>query len=284
MLDDRLLFSVMTSSINHLVLIFLRIVVHNVEESQLINTLGGGDNSEPVSQLLLLEEFFCPVQSISSAFIPLTYIFPRSEEMVVYSQVLEISARELRVRNNLDLSIANLGDLDGISEVSDTAINLDLVLKDFSKAETSKILSLAGCEALMMNFGLNQHSSTSIPNSPTPKHKTREVRGFWPCGWPWPACPWLTSVKIDDLSLLYHAATSNRRANSKAISCTYWWCHCFVSKVVAKKYNPAPLSIEMGWCRKLALTVVNLFILGKISVWPPRLRSLSDRQSRLDQY
>jgi len=79
---------------------------------------------------LLLEELLCPVQSISSAFISLIYIFLQSEEMVVYSQVLEISARELCVRNNLDLSIANLGDLDGISEVSNTAINLDLVLKE----------------------------------------------------------------------------------------------------------------------------------------------------------
>jgi hypothetical protein len=50
--------------------------------------------------------------------------------MVEYSQVFEISARELRVRNNLDFSIADLGDLDSISEVSDTAINLDLVLKE----------------------------------------------------------------------------------------------------------------------------------------------------------
>ena len=148
MLDDRLLFSVMTSSINHLVLIFLRIVVHNVEESQLINTLGGGDNSEPVSQLLLLEEFFCPVQSISSAFIPLIYIFPRSEEMVVYSQVLEISARELRVRNNLDLSIANLGDLDGISEVSDTAINLDLVLKELFEGGDVEDLVACGLRSI----------------------------------------------------------------------------------------------------------------------------------------
>jgi hypothetical protein len=29
------------------------------------------------------------------------------------------------------------------------------------------------------------------------------------------------------------------------------------SKVVAKKYNPAPLSIEMGCCRKLVLMVAN---------------------------
>jgi hypothetical protein len=63
--------------------------------------------------------------------------------MIEYSQVLEISARELRVRNNLDLSIANLGDLDSISEVSDTAINLDLVLKEL--LEGGDVEDLVAC-------------------------------------------------------------------------------------------------------------------------------------------
>lgn len=45
-------------------------------------------------------------------------------------QVLEVSAREFDVCNDLDLSIANLGDLDGITEVSDTSINLDLILEE----------------------------------------------------------------------------------------------------------------------------------------------------------
>jgi hypothetical protein len=67
----------MASFISHLVLIFLVGIVHNVEESQLVNALGSGDNSEPVSQLLLLEELLGPIQSISSAFIPSIYIFPR---------------------------------------------------------------------------------------------------------------------------------------------------------------------------------------------------------------
>jgi hypothetical protein len=43
-------------------------------------------------------------------------------------QVLEVSSRELGVRNDLDLSITNLGDLNDVAEVSDTAVNLDLVL------------------------------------------------------------------------------------------------------------------------------------------------------------
>lgn len=34
------------------------------------------------------------------------------------------------MRNDLDLSVADLGDLDDIAEVSDTAVNLDLVLEE----------------------------------------------------------------------------------------------------------------------------------------------------------
>ena len=39
-----------------LFIVILSIVVDHVEESELIDTLGSRDNSEPISQLLLLEE------------------------------------------------------------------------------------------------------------------------------------------------------------------------------------------------------------------------------------
>jgi hypothetical protein len=39
---------------NHLLIILLIGVVDNVEEAELVDTLGGRDNSEPISQLLLL--------------------------------------------------------------------------------------------------------------------------------------------------------------------------------------------------------------------------------------
>ncbi|SRR6266536_2345551 len=44
-----------------LILVLISLVVDNVEESELVNTLGGRNNSEPVSQLLLLEELLCPI-------------------------------------------------------------------------------------------------------------------------------------------------------------------------------------------------------------------------------
>lgn len=48
-----------------LVLLFLLLIFVDVEVSELIGTLSGCDNSQPVSQLLLLEELLCQVLQIS---------------------------------------------------------------------------------------------------------------------------------------------------------------------------------------------------------------------------
>ena len=40
----------------YLLIILLGLVVDNIEEAELVNTLGGGDDTEPVTELLLLEE------------------------------------------------------------------------------------------------------------------------------------------------------------------------------------------------------------------------------------
>jgi len=45
---------------NDLLIILLVRIVDNVEESELVDAFGGGDNTEPISQLLLLEELLCP--------------------------------------------------------------------------------------------------------------------------------------------------------------------------------------------------------------------------------
>jgi hypothetical protein len=42
-----------------LFVILISVVVDNVEESELVDTLGSRNNSEPISQLLLLEELLC---------------------------------------------------------------------------------------------------------------------------------------------------------------------------------------------------------------------------------
>jgi len=49
---------------HHLLIILLVGIVDDVEETELVNTFGGGDNAEPVSQLLLLEELLCPIPNI----------------------------------------------------------------------------------------------------------------------------------------------------------------------------------------------------------------------------
>jgi hypothetical protein len=48
----------------HLLVIILSLVVDDVEESELVDTLGSRDNPEPISQLLLLEELLCAANQI----------------------------------------------------------------------------------------------------------------------------------------------------------------------------------------------------------------------------
>lgn len=45
-------------------------------------------------------------------------------------QVLEVAAGQLVVGNDLDLAVTLLGDLDGLAEVADAALDLDLVLQE----------------------------------------------------------------------------------------------------------------------------------------------------------
>jgi len=138
---------------NDLLIILLVRIVDNVEESELVDAFGGGDNTEPISQLLLLEELLC--------------------------QILEVSSRELSVRSDLNLPIAEILDQHDITEVSDTVINLDLVLKEL--LEGGNVEDLVAC-------GLR-----SVDDELVGDLGLLALRGF---------------LQIDDLSLLYHAATS----------------------------------------------------------------------------
>lgn len=52
----------------NLLLIILSLVVDDVEEAELVNTLGGGNDTEPVTELLLLEELLGTVNGISMCF------------------------------------------------------------------------------------------------------------------------------------------------------------------------------------------------------------------------
>jgi len=87
-----------------LLVILVRVVINDVEESQLIHALGGGDHAQPVPQLLLLEEFL--------------------------GQIFQISPREVDVCDDLDLAIADLADGDVIAQVARAALDLDAIVQE----------------------------------------------------------------------------------------------------------------------------------------------------------
>lgn len=87
-----------------LLLILLVLVANDVVEAELVDTLGGGDDTEPVTELLLLEELL--------------------------GQVLEVATGELLVGDDLDLAVVEVGDGDGLAEVTGAAVNLDAGLEE----------------------------------------------------------------------------------------------------------------------------------------------------------
>lgn len=91
----------------NLLVILIGVIVDDVEELELVDTTGGGDDTEPVTELLLLEELL--------------------------GQVLEVAARELVVGNDLDLAITRRRDGDVIAQVVGAAVNLDVVLEELLK-------------------------------------------------------------------------------------------------------------------------------------------------------
>jgi hypothetical protein len=57
----------------------------------------------------------------------------RADRADGYSQVLQVSSREWNMCHNLNLAIADLRDVDGVAEVSDTALNFDLIVQELFK-------------------------------------------------------------------------------------------------------------------------------------------------------
>jgi hypothetical protein len=60
----------MLISNTHLVLILIGLVVDNVEEAELVHALGGGNDTKPVTELLLLEELLGTVHMVSIHSLP----------------------------------------------------------------------------------------------------------------------------------------------------------------------------------------------------------------------
>ena len=57
---------VSSSGIVDLLVILIRLVVNNVEEAELVDALGGGNDAEPVTELLLLEELLGAVKLLAN--------------------------------------------------------------------------------------------------------------------------------------------------------------------------------------------------------------------------
>lgn len=65
-----------------------------------------------------------------------------------YVQVLEVAARELVVGNDLNLAITDLGDLDGLAEVADAALNLDLLGEELLEGRDVEDLVAGGLRSV----------------------------------------------------------------------------------------------------------------------------------------
>jgi len=121
-----------SASRDDLFVILLSFIVNNIEEPEFVDTLGSRDNAKPIPQLLLLEELL--------------------------RQVLEVSSRKLSVCNNLDLAVTLLRDLNGITEVANTAVDLDFVLKELLEGGDIEDLVAGGLRSvddeLLRDLGL----------------------------------------------------------------------------------------------------------------------------------
>jgi hypothetical protein len=89
---------------NRLLIVLLSVVIDDVEELELVNATRGGNDAEPVTELVLLEELL--------------------------GKVLDIPTRELVVGNDLDLAVGGGRDLDGLAKVADATLNLDLLVQE----------------------------------------------------------------------------------------------------------------------------------------------------------
>ena len=131
---------------NNLLLILLTLVVDDVVEAELVDTLGGGDDAQPVTELLLLEELLGPVEQFTLVSILSRSLFLEGRRGTV--QVLEVTTRERNVSDNLDLAITRLGDVDLVTEVTDTALDLDAVVEELLEGRDVEDLVARGLRSV----------------------------------------------------------------------------------------------------------------------------------------
>lgn len=92
------------------ILIIIGTVHLDIVEFEGVDSLAGGDDSKPISELVLLQELL--------------------------GEVLEVSSRELSVGDDDNLSSSLAGDLDCLTKVAGSSVNLDSVVQEFLECST----------------------------------------------------------------------------------------------------------------------------------------------------
>lgn len=129
-----------------LLLILIVVLANDVVEAKLVDTLGGGDDTEPVTELLLLEELLC--------------------------QVLEVATGELLVGDDLDLAVVEVGDGDAVAEVAGQAVDLDAGLQEGGEGGGVEDLVVGGLRSVDgVLFAVCQQS---------PSYRKKESPSFLP--------------------------------------------------------------------------------------------------------
>lgn len=105
----------------------LGLSILDVEETDLVRGLGGGDDTEPVTELLLLKELL--------------------------DQVLEVTLGEGSLGLNDDLGLL-ASDLDGLSELTSLTVNLDAGLQEVGE--------VIGVDDLLSSVALNGELDLSL--------------------------------------------------------------------------------------------------------------------------
>ena len=144
--------------IQHLLLVIVSLIVNNVEETELVDTLTRWDDTEPVSELLLLEELLGSIHKRSAneiistcvVIVGFTYKYLRYlplNGMWLTTSILPSPACEM---------------LTWSPKLPVRPSTLILSCRNFSKALRSKILSETGCEQLMVYYNMLLPSCVSM--------------------------------------------------------------------------------------------------------------------------
>jgi len=109
-----------------LVVILISFIVHDIVEPELIDTLGGRNDTKPVSKLLLFE--------------------------ILLGEVLEVAARKLLVRHDFQLSVPLLANDDILPQIPSATLDFNSIVKEFLESRNIKDLIIDRLRAVDDEF------------------------------------------------------------------------------------------------------------------------------------